>query len=54
MATCRQVSTSSAPGLIPIATDARPGKKTLTVIAGHTYSYTAVWSGQNLALVSNQ
>ena len=38
----------------PNRTDARPGKKTLTVIAGHTYSYTAVWSGQNLALVSNQ
>ena len=38
----------------PNRNDARPGKKTLTVIAGHTYSYTAVWSGQNLALVSNQ
>jgi len=32
----------------------RPGHKTLTVQAGHTYSYSAVWSGQNLALVRNQ
>src|SRR4051794_21685669 len=27
----------------------RPGRKTLTVQAGQTYSYTAAWSGQNLA-----
>jgi len=32
----------------------RPGRKTLTVKAGQTYSYTAVWSGQRLVLVSNQ
>jgi hypothetical protein len=32
----------------------RPGRKTLTVKAGQTYSYTAAWSGQNLALVRNQ
>jgi hypothetical protein len=32
----------------------RPGRKTLTIQAGHTYSYTAAWSGQNLALVRNQ
>ena len=31
----------------------RPGHKTLTVQAGQTYSYTAAWSGQNLALVRN-
>ena len=31
----------------------RPGRKTLTVQAGQTYSYTAAWSGQNLALVMN-
>ena len=31
----------------------RPGRKTLTVQAGQTYSYTAAWSGQNLALVRN-
>jgi hypothetical protein len=30
-----------------------PGHKTLTVQAGQTYSYTAAWSGQNLALVRN-
>ena len=33
---------------------ARPGRKTLTVQAGHTYSYTAAWSGGNLRLVRNQ
>jgi hypothetical protein len=32
---------------------ARPGKKTLTVQAGHTYSYTAAWSGGNMVLVRN-
>ena len=32
----------------------RPGRKTLTVKAGQTYSYTAAWSGQSLALVRNQ
>jgi hypothetical protein len=33
---------------------ARPGRKTLTVQTGHTYSYTAAWSGGNLRLVRNQ
>ena len=32
----------------------RPGHLTLTVQAGQTYSYTAGWSGQSLALVKNQ
>ena len=32
----------------------RPGRKTLTVQAGQTYSYTAAWSGENLVLVKNQ
>ena len=32
----------------------RPGRKTLTVQAGQTYSYTAAWSGENLVLVRNQ
>jgi hypothetical protein len=31
----------------------RPGRKTLTVKAGQTYSYTAAWSGGNLVLVRN-
>jgi hypothetical protein len=31
----------------------RPGRKTLTVQAGHTYSYTAAWSGSNLVLARN-
>ena len=31
----------------------RPGRKTLTVKAGQTYSYTAAWSGGNLVLVKN-
>jgi len=32
----------------------RPGRKTLTIQAGQTYSYTAAWSVQNLVLVRNQ
>ena len=32
---------------------ARPRRKTLTVQAGQTYSYTAAWSGGNLVLVRN-
>jgi hypothetical protein len=31
----------------------RPGRKTLTVVAGQTYSYTAAWSGGKLVLVRN-
>src|SRR5438132_10408612 len=38
----------------PNRTGARPGRKTLTVQAGQTYSYTAAWSGRNLVLVRNQ
>jgi hypothetical protein len=37
----------------PNRTGARPGRKTLTVTAGQTYSYTAAWSGGNLVLVRN-
>jgi hypothetical protein len=29
----------------------RPGRKTLTVVAGQTYVYTAAWSGGKLVLV---
>ena len=32
----------------------RPARKTLTVQAGQTYSYTAAWSGEKLVLVRNQ
>src|SRR2546421_13096975 len=38
----------------PNRTGTRPGKKTVTVQAGQTYSYTAAWSGQKLVLVRNQ
>lgn len=38
----------------PNRTGAGPGRKTLTVQAGQTYSYTATWSGGNLRLVKNQ
>ena len=31
-----------------------PGRKTLMVQAGQTYSYTAAWSGGNMRLVRNQ
>jgi hypothetical protein len=37
----------------PNRTGAGPGRKTLTVAAGQTYSYTAAWSGGNLVLVKN-
>jgi hypothetical protein len=32
----------------------RPGRQTLTVQAGQTYSYTAAWSGENLVLARNR
>ena len=38
----------------PNRTSARPGRKTLTVHAGQTYSFAAAWSGQNLVLVRNR
>ena len=38
----------------PNRTGSSPGKKSVTVQAGQTYSYTAAWSGGNLVLVRNQ
>src|SRR5262245_12445526 len=38
----------------PNQTGARPGRKSLIVQAGQTYSYTAGWSGGNVTLVRNQ
>ena len=38
----------------PFQAGKHPGRKTITVQAGHTYSYTAAWSGGNLVLVQNQ
>jgi len=37
----------------PNRTGTGPARKTLTVQAGQTYSYTAAWSGQRLVLVRN-
>jgi hypothetical protein len=37
----------------PFQAGKRPGRKTITVQAGQTYSYTAAWSGGNLVLVRN-
>ena len=37
----------------PNQTGAQPGRKTLTVQAGQTYSYTAGWSGGNVVLTKN-
>ena len=37
----------------PNRTGARSGRGTVNVMAGQTYSYTAVWSGGNLKLVRN-
>lgn len=38
----------------PFQAGKRPGRKTITVQAGQTYSYAAAWSGGNLVLVRNQ
>ena len=38
----------------PFQAGKHPGKKTVTVQAGQTYSYTAAWSGGNLVLVRNR
>ena len=38
----------------PFQAGKRPGRKTITVQAGQTYSYTAAWSGGNLILRRNQ
>jgi hypothetical protein len=40
--------------VVPSRLGKRPGRKTLTVKAGQTYSYTAAWSGGNLVLVRNR
>jgi hypothetical protein len=37
----------------PTDPNRRPGRKTLTVVAGQTYSFTAAWSGGKLVLVRN-
>ena len=37
----------------PNRTGARSGRRTVNVMAGQTYSYTAAWSGGNLKLVRN-
>jgi hypothetical protein len=37
----------------PNRTGTAPARKTVTVQAGQTYSYTAAWSGQKLVLVRN-
>jgi hypothetical protein len=38
----------------PFQAGKRPGRKTINVQAGQTYSYTAAWSGGNLVLVQNR
>jgi len=38
----------------PFQAGKHPGRKTITVQAGQTYSYTAAWSGGNLVLVQNR
>ncbi len=38
----------------PTDPNRRPGRKTLTVVAGQTYVYTAAWSGGKMVLVSGQ
>jgi hypothetical protein len=37
----------------PNRTDAQPAQITLNVVAGETYSYTAGWSGEDMALTKN-
>jgi hypothetical protein len=38
----------------PNRTGVGPGRKTVNIQAGQTYSFTAAWSGENLRLVRNQ
>ena len=38
----------------PNANDSHPGNVTINVTQGGTYSFTAVWQGQDLALVNNE
>ena len=38
----------------PFQAGTRPTRKTLTIKAGQTYSYTASWSGQNVVFAKNQ
>jgi hypothetical protein len=38
----------------PFQAGKHPGRKTITVQAGQTYSYTAGWSGGSLVLVQNR
>ena len=38
----------------PFQAGTRPTRKTLTIKAGQTYSYTASWSGQNVVFSKNQ
>ena len=38
----------------PFQAGTQPTRKTLTIQAGQTYSYTASWSGQNVVFVKNQ
>ena len=38
----------------PYQAGTNPVKKTLTIKAGQTYSYTASWTGQNLVFAKNQ
>jgi hypothetical protein len=37
----------------PNRTDAQPAQVKLNVVAGQTYSYTAGWSGEDMALTKN-
>ena len=54
MATYRQVSTALPLESILFRPVLSPRRKTLTIQAGHTYSYTASWSGQNVVFAKNQ
>ena len=38
----------------PNRDDSRPGKATIDVKDGETYSFTAMWQGDDLALIKNQ
>ena len=38
----------------PNRTDAQPAQVKLNVVAGQTYSYTAGWSGEDMALTKNR
>ena len=54
MAICLPASMSSPRWFLQMVTTRIRGTSTINVKEGETYSFTAVWQGQDLALVKNE